>query len=171
MFSRKNCFFFLFRSNLLICMLLLLKVSSKILKIVLTENLSFSRAQCGKTRNSLSQKKNREINFLVTSLEKTLLSRNFFRKSVRVNSRNFHTVAQIFPQQKVLHHFCKNGVLLPTSTNIHFASIWSFSILKCLSKVRTKFLVLPNFKLYFVRILGVPIQNFSIEFHEIICKT
>ena len=50
--------------------------------------------QCGKTRNSLSQKrkKNRQINSLVTYLVKPLLSRNFCQKCVRETSRNFHNV-------------------------------------------------------------------------------
>ena len=48
---------------------------------------------CGKTRNSLSQNIFfRQINSLVTYLVKPLLSRNFFQKWVRENSRNFHTV-------------------------------------------------------------------------------
>ena len=43
-------------------------------------------SQCGKTRNSFSQKKKifREIKSLVTSLGKPLLSRNFCQKSVRI---------------------------------------------------------------------------------------
>ena len=40
--------------------------------------------QCGKTRNSLSTK--------VTYLVKPLISRNFCKKCMRENSRNFHTV-------------------------------------------------------------------------------
>ena len=38
---------------------------------------------------SLTEKKFREINFLVTYLVKPLLSRNFCQKCVRKNSRNF----------------------------------------------------------------------------------
>ena len=34
----------------------------------------------------------RQINYLVNSLVKPLLSRNFCQKNVRVNFRNFHTV-------------------------------------------------------------------------------
>ena len=41
---------------------------------------------------SLTEKKIRQINFLVISLVKLLLSRNFCQKSVRENFRNFHTV-------------------------------------------------------------------------------
>ena len=41
---------------------------------------------------TLTQKKIREIDFLITSLGKLLLSRNFFQKYVRVNFRIFHTV-------------------------------------------------------------------------------
>ena len=50
-------------------------------------------SHCGKTRNSLSPKFFfRQINSLVTYLVKPLLSRNFWQKCVRENSRNFHTV-------------------------------------------------------------------------------
>ena len=42
---------------------------------------------------SLTEKKFRQINYLVISLVKPLLSRNFCEKSVRENSGNFHTVA------------------------------------------------------------------------------
>ena len=53
---------------------------------------------------SQSRKKNCEINSLVISLEKMLLSRNFSLKSVRENSRNFHTVTL----------YCENcEILLP----------------------------------------------------------
>ena len=45
-----------------------------------------------KPRNSLSPKKFRQINSLVTYLVNPLLSRNFWQKCVRGNSRNFHTV-------------------------------------------------------------------------------
>ena len=43
---------------------------------------------------TVTQKKFRQINSLVFSLVKTLLSRNFCQKSVTVNFRNFHTVCQ-----------------------------------------------------------------------------
>ena len=49
---------------------------------------------CVEKREILSHKKKiRQINSLVTYLVKPLLSRNFCQKIVRVNSRNFHTVA------------------------------------------------------------------------------
>ena len=41
----------------------------------------------------------RQINSLVTSLMKTLLSRNFCQKSARVNFCNFHTVHRIIFQE------------------------------------------------------------------------
>ena len=41
---------------------------------------------------TLTAKKFRQINYLVISLVKPLLSQNFFQKCVRVISRNFHTV-------------------------------------------------------------------------------
>ena len=47
-------------------------------------------AQCGKTRNSLIEKIFRQINSLLISLVKTLLSRNFCQKYVRLN-RSFST--------------------------------------------------------------------------------
>ena len=43
------------------------------------------------------QKIFREINSLVTYLVKPLLSRKICQKCVRENSRNFHTVSQLFP--------------------------------------------------------------------------
>ena len=44
-------------------------------------------------KNLLSPiKKIRQINYLVFSLVKTLLSRNICQRSVTVNFRNFHTV-------------------------------------------------------------------------------
>ena len=48
--------------------------------------------QCGKTRNSLSftEKKFRQKIYLVISLVKPFLSRNFCEKSVRENFCNFH---------------------------------------------------------------------------------
>ena len=65
-------------------------------QILLLKNETDSDAaikQCGKTRNSLPLEKIfREINSLVTSLLKTLPSRNFYQKSMRVNFHNFHTV-------------------------------------------------------------------------------
>ena len=41
---------------------------------------------------TLTEKKFRQINYLVISVVKTLLSRNFCQKIVKVNYRNFHTV-------------------------------------------------------------------------------
>ena len=41
---------------------------------------------------SLTEKIFREINYSLTPLVKTLVSRNFSQKCVRENSRNFHTV-------------------------------------------------------------------------------
>ena len=43
---------------------------------------------------TLTEKKFRQITYLVISLVKLLLSRNFCQKCVRVNSRNFHTVQE-----------------------------------------------------------------------------
>ena len=45
---------------------------------------------------SLTEKIFREINSLVTSLVKTVLSRNFCQKCMRENFRNFHTVLPLF---------------------------------------------------------------------------
>ena len=45
---------------------------------------------------TLTEKKFRQINYLVISLVKTLLSRNFCQKRVRVNSCNFHAVLSLF---------------------------------------------------------------------------
>ena len=41
---------------------------------------------------TVTEKKFRQINYLVISLLKTLFSRNFCQKRVTVNFRNFHTV-------------------------------------------------------------------------------
>ena len=43
---------------------------------------------------TLTEKIFRQITYLVISLVKLLLSRNFCQKCVRVNSRNFHTVQE-----------------------------------------------------------------------------
>ena len=47
--------------------------------------------QCGKMTNTFTEKI-RQFNYLVISFVKTLFSRNFCQKRVRVNFRNFHTV-------------------------------------------------------------------------------
>ena len=61
----------------------------------LEKNSCAHTAQCGKRKHLLSTKINfRQINSLVFSLVKTLLSRNFCQRSVTVNFRIFHTVAQ-----------------------------------------------------------------------------
>ena len=55
----------------------------------------------------------REISSLVTSLVKTLLSRNFCQKSVRVNFRNFHTVYMCVESTEIYSYtyiFSKNFV-------------------------------------------------------------
>ena len=57
-------------------------------------------AQCGKIKNLLSLKIFRQINSLVTSFVKTLLSRNFCQRCVTVKFRNFHTVCTVFKDQK-----------------------------------------------------------------------
>ena len=59
---------------------------------------------------SLTEKKIREINSLVTSLVKTLLSRKFYQKSVRENFRNFHTVASGRHGILISHFLLKNFV-------------------------------------------------------------
>ena len=50
--------------------------------------------QCGKMKDLLSPKKYfvKSTRYLVISLVKMLLSRNFYQKSVRVNFRFYHTV-------------------------------------------------------------------------------
>ena len=50
---------------------------------------------------TVTHKKFRQINSLVFSLVKTLLSRNFCQRSVTVNFRNFHTVAVTHFWQKI----------------------------------------------------------------------
>ena len=60
----------------------------------------FSHSQCGKMRNLVSPKKYsvKLTTYLVISLVKTLLSRNFCHKCVRLNRSNFHTVTLLlFP--------------------------------------------------------------------------
>ena len=55
---------------------------------------------------TLTEKKFRQINYLVISLVKTLLSRNFCQKRVRVNFRNFHTVHTVWKMLRFsLTHF------------------------------------------------------------------
>ena len=50
-------------------------------------------------------KKCRQINYLVISLVKPLLSRNFCKKSVRENFCNFHTVSVCKLITEILSHF------------------------------------------------------------------
>ena len=54
-----------------------------------TSSLTFCKDICLR-KFSLTEKKFRQINFLVISLIKPLLSRNFWEKSVRENLWNFH---------------------------------------------------------------------------------
>ena len=53
---------------------------------------NFQFSHCTVWKNSLTEIFFRQINYLVISLVKPLLSRNFCRKCMRVNFRNFHTV-------------------------------------------------------------------------------
>ena len=62
---------------------------------------------CRNEKNYSHRKKIRQINCLVISLVKLLLSRNFCQKRVRVNFRNFHTV-HILLRQKFLE---SNGLI------------------------------------------------------------
>jgi len=57
---------------------------------------------------TLTEIKFRQINYLVNSLVKPLLSRNFCQKSVRENFRYFHTV---FTKLWQLKHFSLNQIL------------------------------------------------------------
>ena len=62
---------------------------------MMTDTEYTNTAQCTLWKNekfSLTEKKFRQINHLVISLVKPLLSRNFCEKSVRENFCNFHTV-------------------------------------------------------------------------------
>ena len=52
----------------------------------------FSTLCCGNYRNLLSPKKIRQSKYLVIHLVKTLFSRNFCQKYVRLNHSNFHSV-------------------------------------------------------------------------------
>ena len=59
-----------------------------------TSKLFFHHHTVWKSENfSLTEKIFRQINSLVIYLLKPLLSRNFYQKCVRGNSRNFHTVS------------------------------------------------------------------------------
>ena len=63
------------------------------------------RVTVRKNEKILTEKKFRQINYLVISLVKPLLSRDFRQKCVRVNFRNFHSVyihsgAKIYSHQK-----------------------------------------------------------------------
>ena len=58
------------------------------------------RIQCSVRKNqksTLTEKIFRQINYLVISIVKPLLSRNFCEKSVRENFYNFHIVAEQIP--------------------------------------------------------------------------
>ena len=64
---------------------------TKLLPDMRENSSNFHTAHCGKTRNSLSPK-NISSNQLFSNLSSnSLLSRIFFQKCVRENSRNFHT--------------------------------------------------------------------------------
>ena len=60
------------------------------------------KAKCGKMITFLSMKKLivKSTLYLVTSVVKTFLSRNFCQKSMRANFRNFHTVHQVWKDGK-----------------------------------------------------------------------
>ena len=79
--------------------------------ISVRENFAFFHAvQCAthtlwkKHKISLTQNIFREINSLVTSLIKTLLSRNFCQKTLRVNFGNFHTVTHSVEKLEIHCH-------------------------------------------------------------------
>ena len=73
---------------------------------------------------TLTEKKFRQINYLVTLLVKPLLSRNFCQKWVRVNFCNFHTVdVQIFLAKLLLSRiFCQK------CDNLNFFNFHTFTI-------------------------------------------
>ena len=74
----------------------------------------FPRLQCKKRDILLPhRKKFREINLLVISLVKTLLSRNFCQKSVRENFRKFHTTAAVEIVWILWFFYSKNFVKPP----------------------------------------------------------
>ena len=56
---------------------------------------------------SLTEKKIRQINYLVISLVKPLLSRNFCQKCVRENFRNFHILTQFWQKFRESNGFTK----------------------------------------------------------------
>ena len=71
---------------------------------------------------SLTEKIFREINSLVTSLVKTLVSRNFCQKRVRENSRNFHIVHCTVGKNK------KFSLSKKTRSNQFFTSLFSKTV-------------------------------------------
>ena len=66
---------------------------------ILSHRKSFVLSQC------VQQGFFREINYLVSSLSKTMFSRNFCQKSVRVNFHNFHTVCHFVMRNDNLVNF------------------------------------------------------------------
>ena len=91
-------------------------------------------AQFGKTRNSLTKKIFRQINSLLTSfLISQLLSRNFCKRCVRENSRNFYTVeftlaGEISRQNNYLvikHEYLRSRAYI--NMFVTFITIFSFS--------------------------------------------
>ena len=149
------------------------------------ENFSFFHTVCSGKNESLTQKKKiRQINSLVITLVKTLLSRNFCQKCVRLNRSNFHIVsAHSVEKWKILSHWKK------ISSNQLFSSFVSKNVVftkflskKCESKfsqflhcelsvwncsftiIRRKFHEINFFNAYTVHILN---YNSKFEFHEI----
>ena len=64
-------------------------------------------------RENYSHKEFRQTNSLVTHLVRTLISRNFCQKSMRVFFRNFHTVSMILPHgnyRTLSEKHCQNSI-------------------------------------------------------------
>ena len=73
----------------------------------------FTTPQCGKPWNSLSPKNISSNQLFSEFISKTLLSRNFCKRSVRVNFRNFHTVNTLLPtsSRKMRRNLILTGIV------------------------------------------------------------
>ena len=99
--------------------------------------LLLNKAQCGKTRNSLSTKKNRQINSLAAYLVKPLLLLS--RNSHSVEKREIHChanfflsnqfIVKFFSKTLIWRNFCTKTVAVQFR-NFHSVTLWHCGVEK-----------------------------------------
>ena len=118
-------------------------IVEEITKALISRNISdheiTSHCTVWKNEKTLTQNFFRQINYLVILLVKSLFSRNFCQKRVRVNFCNFHTVLYEFKNiswNQMLSNFLSYNVtfakLLSKSVRVNFCNfhtVWSVSLL------------------------------------------